>query len=425
MKIHSFFIRYSMLLALSTTLNSSYCLAQNKSLEVSHWWTSGGEAKAIDVLRKEMYTRGFTWKDSSVMGGGGVQQQRVLRARLDANIPPDAMMVQGNYVKAYSEQHLFAPLDDIAQEEKWEQLIPKPLHYIIKHNQHWMAVPINLHRPHWIWANKKIFDQLKLTPPKTFDEFINIAHIIKKAGYIPIAHGGQAWQNAILFDSTVLSVGGTSFYNKALVENDINALKSSKMLTVFERLAQIRELLDKDFVDREWNLATAMVMHDKAAMQIMGDWAKSEFISAGKKPNQDFMCFEFPGTQGSFLFISDLFGIVNAPKEHGMAQRELTRVILDKNIQERFNLIKGSIPVRRDIDMKNFDDCAKKSNNDFNLALKNHTAIERFDTRIPKEEREAIFNIVSLFIEKRILSPQEAVSQMIKTLQQIKTKPRK
>jgi glucose/mannose transport system substrate-binding protein len=41
-----------------------------------------------------------------------------------------------------------------------------------------------------------------------------------------------------------------------------------------------------------------MVIEGKGGMQMMGDWAKGEFLKAGKKPGTDFVCVRFPGTQG-------------------------------------------------------------------------------------------------------------------------------
>ena len=39
--------------------------------EVLHWWTSGGEAKSVAVLQEEFASKGGTWTDMPVAGGGG------------------------------------------------------------------------------------------------------------------------------------------------------------------------------------------------------------------------------------------------------------------------------------------------------------------------------------------------------------------
>ena len=44
-------------------------LAQAGEVEVLHWWTSGGEAKAVAALKASMQQKGHTWKDFAVAGG--------------------------------------------------------------------------------------------------------------------------------------------------------------------------------------------------------------------------------------------------------------------------------------------------------------------------------------------------------------------
>ena len=100
----------------------------------------------------------------------------------------------------------------------------------------------------------------------------------------PVAHGGQAWQDATIFDGAVISAGGPEFYKKAFIELDEEALGSDTMKKAFDQLRAIRGMVDPNFPGRDWNLATAMVIKGQAGMQIMGDWAKGEFVNAGKKP---------------------------------------------------------------------------------------------------------------------------------------------
>ena len=39
-------------------------------IEVLHWWTSGGEAAALKVLKDEFAAEGGEWTDMPVTGGG-------------------------------------------------------------------------------------------------------------------------------------------------------------------------------------------------------------------------------------------------------------------------------------------------------------------------------------------------------------------
>jgi glucose/mannose transport system substrate-binding protein len=184
---------------------------------------------------------------------------------------------------------------------------------------------------------------------KTFEQLLVSAEVIKKAGYIPLAHGGQPWQDATIFESAVLSAGGPDFYKKALIDLDKTALGSKTMEKAFEQLQKLRGLVDSNYPDRDWNVATAMVIKGQAAMQIMGDWAKGEFLKAGKQPNVDFLCFQYPGTEGMFTFNSDQFAMFKVGEAQEVGQLVLASAVMDRNFQEQFSLAKGSIPARIDV----------------------------------------------------------------------------
>ena len=401
------------------------CFAAGSALaadvEVVHWWTSGGEAAALKVLKDDMQKTGDGWKDSPIAGGGGDQARTVLRARVASGNPPDTMQMLGFIITDYAEEGLLGDLNPVAAKEGWDKLVPAPLQKFSKYKGRWVAAPVNIHRTNWIWANKKIFDELKLTPPKTFDELLAAADKIKKAGYIALAHGGQPWQDATVFDSAVLSAGGPEFYRKALIDLDKNALGSKTMEKAFEQMQKLRGLVDPNFPNRDWNLATAMVVNGKAGMQIMGDWAKGEFLKAGKKPNVDFLCFQYPGTEGSFTFNTDQFAMFKVSKTQEAGQLVLASAIMDKNFQEQFNLVKGSIPARMDVPGDKFDDCGKKSIADLQVALKNNAMQGSFahGHAVPESVKGAMIDVVTNFFNKGG-SPADATKQLVAAVENAK-----
>lgn len=393
---------------------SAGAMAAEKSVEVVHWWTSGGEAAALQVLKGDMEKKGYKWKDSPVAGGGGDQARTVLRARVAAGNPPDAMQMLGFTIQDYAQEGLLGDLTPVATKEGWDKVVPAPLARFSKANGKWVAAPVNIHRTNWIWANKEIFDKLKIAPPKTFDEMVAAADKIKKAGYIPLAHGGQPWQDATLFDSAVLSAGGADFYRKAMIELDEKALGSPTMVKAFEQMAKLRSLVDKDFSGRDWNLATAMVINGKAAMQIMGDWAKGEFIKAGKTPNKDFLCFQYPGTEGSFTFNTDQFAMFKVGKAQEVGQLVLASAVMDKGFQETFNLAKGSIPARTDVSDAKFEACGKKSMADVKTAIKNNSMVGSFahGHAVPESIKGAMVDVVTKAFNSGT-PPAEATKQLV------------
>jgi glucose/mannose transport system substrate-binding protein len=240
-------------------------------------------------------------------------------------------------------------------------VVPKALQNFSKFEGKWIAAPVNVHSTNWVWANKAVLEKAGVTTmPTSWDGFIAALDKVQKAGFIGLAHGGQAWQDATLFDGVVLATGGVDFYNKAFVQKDEAALKSPTMKKSFDRMAQLRSYVDKDFSNRDWNLASAMVIEGKAGFQIMGDWAKGEFLNAKKVPGKDFMCFRVPGTQGMVSFNSDQFLMFKVGAASQGAQMKLAKAIMNPNFQSAFNVVKGSVPARTDVSNAAFDDCGKK-----------------------------------------------------------------
>jgi glucose/mannose transport system substrate-binding protein len=146
----------------------------------------------------------------------------------------------------------------------------------------------------------------------------------------------------------VLSLGD-DFYKKAFIDLDSATLGSDKMKEAFDRMTKLRSYVDDNFSGRDWNLASAMVIEGKAGVQFMGDWAKGEFIKAGKKPGTDFVCIRFPGTQGAVTFNSDQFAMFNVSEEKVPAQLQMASAIENPTFQSAFNVVKGSAPARTDV----------------------------------------------------------------------------
>lgn len=336
-------------------------------VEVLHYWTAGGEAKSAAELKKIMEAKGHVWKDFAVAGGGGDNAATVLKSRVVSGNPPAAAQIKGPAIQEWAAEGVLANIDSVATAEKWDSLLPKVVADVMKYKGHYVAVPVNVHRVNWMWANAAVLKKSGVAAmPKTWDEFFVAAEKVKKAGLIPVAHGGQNWQDFTTFESVVLGVGGAKFYSDALVKLDQKALTSDTMKKSLETFRKIKGYTDPAASGRDWNLATAMVMQEKAAFQFMGDWAKGEFLAAGKVPGKDFLCAAAPGTATSFTFNVDSFAMFKLKDAAAQkAQADLASAIMSPPFQEVFNLNKGSIPVRLNTSMAKFDDCAKLSSKDF------------------------------------------------------------
>jgi glucose/mannose transport system substrate-binding protein len=352
-------------LALGIASCSLHTLAAD--VEVLHYWTSGGEAKSVAELKKIMQAKGHVWKDFAVAGGGGDNAATALKSRVVAGNAPAAAQVKGPAIQEWAAEGVLANLDAVGKAENWDSLLPKVVADVMKYKGSYVAAPVNVHRVNWMWANAAVLKKAGVKAmPKTWDEFFAAADNVKKLGLIAVAHGGQNWQDFTTFESVVLGVGGAKFYNDALVKLDPKALNSDTMKKSLETLRKVKSYTDPAAAGRDWNLATAMVMQEKAAFQFMGDWAKGEFLAAGKAPGKDFLCAASPGSANAYTFNMDSFAMFKL--KDGAAQKgqaDLAAAIMGAEFQEVFNLNKGSIPARLNMNMAKFDDCAKLSSKDF------------------------------------------------------------
>ncbi|MEJ8856300.1 ABC transporter substrate-binding protein [Variovorax robiniae] len=402
-------------LAIAATL-AVPALAQQQSVEVLHWWTSGGEASALNVLKQTLEKQGVTWNDMPVAGGGGEAAMTAVRARVTAGNPPTAVQLLGFDVQDWAKQGVLADLNDMAAKGNWDKVVPPQLQKFTKYNGKWIAVPVNLHTTNWLWANKEVLAKAGVTgEPKDFDDFIAAAEKVQKAGFIAIAHGGQPWQDATVFDSVVLSTGGVDYYKKAFIDLDTKTLNSPTTLKVFQRMSQIRKLVDKDFSGRDWNVASGLVISGKAGFQIMGDWAKGEFVNAKKVPGKDFFCYRFPGTQGSGAFNTDNFAMfkLKDPAKTA-AQMKMAEDVMDPSFQSSFNVIKGAAPARNDVSDAAFDDCGKKAIKDVAEASKNNTLVGSIahGHAVPASMKSAFYDVITRHFNGQI-DDKKAVAELV------------
>jgi glucose/mannose transport system substrate-binding protein len=295
-----------------------------------------------------------------VAGGGGEAAMTALRARVTAGDPPTAVQMLGFDIQDWAAEGALGNLDDVAAAEGWDAVIPEALQRFSKYDGHWIAAPVNVHSTNWVWINKAALDAAGGKAPETWEELVAVLDAMKANGITPLGHGGQPWQDATVFDGIVLGMG-TDFYKAAFIDLDPAALGGEQMAEAFNRLMKLRTYVDDNFSGRDWNLASAMVINGEAGMQMMGDWAKGEFLKAGKVPGADFVCIRFPGSQGAVTFNSDQFAMFNVTGDDKIAaQKAMASAIESPTFQSAFNVVKGSVPARTDVSNEAFDDCGKK-----------------------------------------------------------------
>jgi glucose/mannose transport system substrate-binding protein len=335
--------------------------AQEMQAEVIHWWTSGGESAAVKVFADEFTAAGGTWIDSAVAGGENARTAGI--NRIVGGDPPTAM--QFNTGLQFDEivgNGFLRDMEEVAQAGNWREVLPEAIIQATNREGKFYAVPVNIHGQSWLWYNAKVLADAGVEPPDTFEEMVALGPKLKDAGVVPLAQGGEPWQERLLFNSVMIGDGGTDLYLEVLGKKNIEAVRSDGFRKVAERFAELRDLVDEGSPGRKWNDATNMVITGKAAMQVMGDWAKGEFIAAGQTAGKEYGCVILGGDQsGGYIMGGDVFVFPNVedPAQQS-AQEKLAELMMAPTTQIEFNKKKGSVPVRLDVDVSSMDVCAQK-----------------------------------------------------------------
>lgn len=341
-------------------LGAAVAHADGEKAQVIHWWTSGGESAAIKEFADAYNKAGGVWVDQAI--AGGEQARAAAINRIIGGDPPTA--AQFNTSKQFHDiidQGLLNNVDDVAAKESWDKILPQPVIDSIKVKGHWYAAPVDIHMPAWFFYSKPAFAKAGITTePKNYDELIADLGKLKAAGITGLALGGQPWQEKLTFDAVFADVGGTDLYLKVYRDKDVAAASSPAFKNVLAQYKKLHDYVDAGSPGRNWNDATALVIQGKAGVQIMGDWAKGEFIAAKQTAGKDYGCMPGFGPKAPYIVAGDVFVFPKTDNADAIkAQHLLATVMTSPAAQVAFSAKKGSIPIRTDVDESKLDVCAQ------------------------------------------------------------------
>jgi glucose/mannose transport system substrate-binding protein len=292
--------------------------AADKKLEVFSWWTSGGEAAALDALFKDYKAKdpGVEIINATVAGGGGSAARPVLQARLAGGNPPDTWQTHPGFelLDQYVASGYCEPVTDIYTSEGWDKVVPKALVDMLSQEGKAYSVLCGVHRGNVLWYNKKLLEKngVKVGDKMTFDEFFAAADKLKAAGVTPLAVGDTGiWASSQLFENTLLGVVGPQGWKDLFSgKMSFDDPKVKEAATLYGKLLKYQ---NSDHSALSWDQAVKAVEEGKCAFTSMGDWTVGEFVKGGFKPNEDFGWVSHPGTDGSFIIVADGFTLAREP----------------------------------------------------------------------------------------------------------------
>ncbi|MCB9993708.1 MAG: carbohydrate ABC transporter substrate-binding protein [Hyphomicrobiaceae bacterium] len=337
--------------------------ASATDLEVTHWWTSGGEAAAVAEFAKAFDNDGYGdhWVDGAIAGSGGVARP-IMISRITGGDPMGATQFNhGRQAEELVQAGLMRDLTDLANSEHWADVIAdKKLLDACTLDGKIYCVPVNIHSWQWIWINRHVYEDNGLAVPTDWNEFVASAPALREKGIIPLAMGNQPWQSSGAFGVMAVGIAGVDAWLKVNQDKDATVAAGPEYAKVFEAAANARLLSEGSNV-QDWNQATNLVITGKAAAQIMGDWAQGEFQVAGQVAGVDYDCLPGLGinpivsTDGDAFYFPKL-----SDPDQSEAQLRLAHVLFAPDTQVAFNLKKGSMPIRLDVDLNAANACMKK-----------------------------------------------------------------
>ncbi len=330
-------------------------------LEVTHWWTSGGEAAAVTKFAEAWNATGNTWLDGAIAGSGGTARPIIISRILGGDPMAATQLNHGRQSEELIEAGLMLDLTDVAEAGGWKNIVnPSSLLDSCTLDGKIYCVPVNIHSAQWLWLSHAAYEKAGVAVPADWNEFVASAPALEAAGVLPLAMGQQGWQQNLAFGAITIAVAGLDTWRDVTVNKNADTARGPEYAAVFEAVAAARELARGSNV-QDWNQATGMVINGEAGAQLMGDWAQGEFSVAGQVEGTDYSCLPGLGLNEILDTGGDAFYFpVNDDPEITAAQKELAALLISPEVQVSFNLAKGSLPVRGDIDMAAANGCMQK-----------------------------------------------------------------
>lgn len=382
-----------------------------------HQWAQGSEAAAIAKLGEMFEAAGGTWEQTAISGHTSNTLAK-LRSDVVAGNAPAAVQLKGPEIAEWDATGATANLDATAAEQGWDDVVAPELLTVMKPTGSWVAAPMNIHRVNWLYSSRTILDDLGIAVPKTWAEFNDACDKIQAAGKICIAHGAADWSDTTTFDSVVYGMD-QDLYRKAFQEADLDALRSDGMVAAFAQLRKMVGYMDDGINGRSWEQSMTMTMTGEAAFFLMGDWTVASANMAGFSEDTDYYCTQTPVDWGGngFILNSDSVVFFKQKKDDYIeGQKLLAEIIMSPEFQATFNVAKGSIPARTDVDLSvgGFTKCQQQGLEDLKASVSEGTLVRSMahNMTVLQKYRGAMMEVITEFVADDSISPEEAANQL-------------
>ncbi|WP_367362089.1 ABC transporter substrate-binding protein [Mesotoga sp.] len=282
----------------------------------------------------------------------------LLRTWLTSSNPPDVVTwFAGERMRYFASKDLLEPIGDIF-EDGFEADFPRAFVSASSYEDEIYFLPQS-----WYWwgvyYRKSVFEELGITVPVTWKQFLDVCETLKTNNMIPITIGTKyLWTAAGVFDYLNMRVNGIEYALK-LTNGEI-PYTDDGMKAVF---AYWKQLVDngyfiKDATSYTWQEAANYLFTGEAGMYLMGQFIK-DVAPAGVKEDLDF--FRFPVIDGNIGLFEDtpIDGfMMPANAKNKEAGKTFLKFIASKEAQEYFATELGRLAANKHVPAP--DDHSKK-----------------------------------------------------------------
>lgn len=324
-------------------------------LEVVSWWVSPSEHPAFEVLLDafEKTDSGVDVIDGSIAGGAGSNVQIALAERLRAGDPPDVWQTfLGSSLRAWVDADRVTGVSSVYEHSGLGPNLPPALLQAATYRDTQWGVPTGAHRGNVLWFNQKVLRDAGIAAPGpryTPDTFAADLATLTAAGQTPLCLGGKdRFTVTELFENTLLGVVGPQGWTR--IHDDAFDWRGPEVDEALTRFGQVVAAADPAAAGLTWDQAAKKLAAGECAFLSMNDSVYGELVANEATEGTDFGYVPYPGTGGAYLAIVDTF-VVSSDAPDGVNALKFLEVVADPETSLAFNRIKGSVPVRRDVDV--------------------------------------------------------------------------
>ena len=396
--------------ALAATLLGSTA-AYAVDLEVTHWWTSAGESAAVaEFARVFEEQTGNHWVDSALSGSGTGANPVIISRIIGGNPPGATQMNTGRDAEELIQAGLMRDLTPIADEiGLWDFYADKSLLDPCMYEGKIYCFPVNIHSWDWLWLSTKAYETIGEPVPTNWNEYVASFPKLAEAGIIEFGLA-SGWPIAGVPGVLQADVGSKELVNQIFREKSVDAVHGEDFKRFAQALDDLRNVIEPDELVPNFSDVGVQLLKGEAAGNIHGDWLQADLQVAGGVAGESYECLPALGLGDQLSGGGDSFFFPKLPEGTDQAvldaQTELAKVVVGKEAQLAFNLKKGSMPIRTDIDLSQANPCMQKA-----LALLANGLLPTGDLNLSSDTQAQMQDLSIEFINDKSISMDDYINR--------------